>query len=111
METFILRERVKRQMTGATDNLVKLVILICWRISMRLSAKLLEGQACLAKRAGSSRRDILAEDGERLPQGKGLESQYPFRIGAASNLANQCEVVPQPLFFYNINRSLDKIKD
>ena len=78
---------------------------------MRLGAKLLKGQASLAERAGSSRRDILAEDGERLPQGKGLKSQYPFRIGAASNLTNLREVVPQPLFFYNINRSLDKIKD
>ena len=110
METLILRERVESQMTGATDNLVELIILVSWRIGMRLGAKLLEGQAGLAERAGSSRRDILAEDGERLPQRKGLEGKNPFRIGAASNLANQCEVVPQPLFFNNIDGSLQIVK-
>ena len=73
---------------------------------MRLSTKLLEGQTSLAERAGGSTIDVLAEDGKCLPQGKGLKGQYPFRIGAASNLANQREVVPQPLFFNNIDRSL-----
>ena len=88
METLILRERVKRQMTGTTDNLVELIVFVCGRIGMRFGAKLLQGQASLAKRAGCCTADIFAEDGERLPQSKGLKSKNPLRIGATGNLTN-----------------------
>ena len=97
-------------MTGTTDYLVELIILISRRIGVCLCTKLVKGQTGLAQRTGCRAADVLAEDGERLPQRESLESQYPFRIGAASNLTNQREVVPQPLFFNNIDGSLQIVK-
>ena len=41
MEPFILTERVERQVTGTTHNLVELVILIRRRIGVRLGTELL----------------------------------------------------------------------
>ena len=106
VETLILRQRVERQMTGTADDVVELVVFVSRRIGMCLGAKLLQGQTGLAERAGSSRRDILAEDGERLPQGKGLEGKNPLRIGATGNLTDKSEVAPQQRFFNDIDGSL-----
>ena len=78
---------------------------------MCLGAKLLQGQTGLAERAGCCAADVLAEDGERLPQGKGLEGKNPLRIGAAGNLTDKSEVAPQQRFFNDIDGSLDKIKN
>ena len=111
VETLILRQRVERQMTGAAHDVVELVVFVSRRIGMCFGAKLLQGQTGLAERAGSSRRDILAEDGERLPQGKGLKGKNPLRIGATGNLADKSEVAPQQRFFNDIDGSLDKIKN
>ena len=111
VETLILRERVERQMTGAAHDVVELVVFVSRRIGMCFGAKLLQSQTGLAERAGSSRRDILAEDGERLPQGKGLKGKNPLRIGATGNLTDKSEVAPQQRFFNDIDGSLDKIKN
>ena len=55
---------------------------------MCLCTKLVKGQTGLAQRTGCRAADVLAEDGERLPQRESLESQYPLRIGATGNLTD-----------------------
>ena len=97
-------------MTGTTDYLVELIILISRRIGVCLCTKLVKGQTCLAQRTGRSAADVLAKDGKRLPQRESLKGQYPLRIGATGNLTNQSKVAPQQRFFNDIDRSFDKIK-
>ena len=98
-------------MTGTTDYLVELIILISGRIGVRLCTKLVKGQTGLAQRTGCRAANIFTENGERLPQRESLESQYPLRIGATGNLADKSEVAPQQRFFNDIDGSLDKIKN
>ena len=62
---------------------------------MGLGTKLLQSQPCLAERAGRSGTDILAEDGKRLPQGKGLESQNPLRICTLSHRSDERQIPSQ----------------
>ena len=97
-------------MTGTTDYLVELIILISRRIGVCLCTKLVKGQTGLAQRTGCRAADVLAEDGERLPQRESLESQYPLRIGATGNLTDESEVAPQQRFFNDIDRSLQIVK-
>ena len=41
MEALVLAERVKRQVAGTAHHVIKLVVLIGWRIGMGLGTKLL----------------------------------------------------------------------
>ena len=59
------------------------------------ATKLLESQAGFIDRRSGGMTDVLAEDRERLPQGKGFESQDDFGSTATGHLADERQVTPQ----------------
>ena len=74
VETLILRQRVERQMRRHPCDIVNLIVGEGRRERMDGGSELLETQPRLVEAARRRGRNILAEDGERLPQRVGLES-------------------------------------
>ena len=103
VQPLVLRERVERQVAGAVGYLVDLVVGVGWREGVCLRPELLHGQSGLAERACRGGADVLAEDGERLPQGKGLEGQDDLHVGLSCHLADELQVASEPLFLYDVN--------
>ena len=92
VEPLVLRERVKGEVAGTAHHLIELSIGIRRRIGMSLRAKLLKRKTGFRQRTGRSGMDILSEDGERLPKGKGLEGQDNLYIGFTGNTGYECQI-------------------
>ena len=58
-------------------------------------AELLERKACLAQAAGRSVTDVLAEDREGAPQGKGLEGEDYLHVGLVGHAPDELQVPPE----------------
>ena len=88
-----LRQGVEGEVAGAARHLVDLVVGVGGGIGVGGAAELLFCQPCLPQGAGGGGVDVLAEDGERLPQGKGLEGQNDFDVGLVGHGGYQPQVV------------------
>ena len=108
MIALILRKRVERQVTAATDYLVNLPVGIGRREGVRLGPKLLQRQTGLAQAAGRGRTDILTEYRKGLPQGKGLEGQDNLYVGLPRHIGYECQVAAQFLLFDDIDRCCER---
>ena len=104
VQTAILRQRVKRQMTGAACYLTDLVVGIGWRVSVGRASKLMIRHERFRQRAGGRAVYILAKDGERLPQGERLEGKNYLHASTVSHALYKGEVAAQTLFFKHIHR-------
>ena len=69
---------------------------------MRPAAELLECQPRLEKRTGCGMADILAEDGEGLPEREGLEGEDDLRPTLLRHPMNQLEVTSEQVLFHHI---------
>ena len=108
VEPLVLRQRVKREVAGTAQYLVELRIGIGRRIGMGLAAELLKGQSGFTERAGRRRTDILTENRERLPKGKGLEGENYLDVGLTGHIGNESQVSSELRLFYNINRCIHR---
>lgn len=77
---------------------------MCW------TSELLKSQTCLEEGTGGGRMNILTEDGERLPQGIGLEGENDFHACFIGHSADKRQVTPQELFLQQIDGLVDLLK-
>ena len=103
-KTIILAQRIKCDMAGAVENLLKLLLRISRRIRMRLASKLLLRQSSLKQRRSRRVADVLTKNRETLPQRKRLESQDDFYVSTLCHAANQLQVPSQQLLLHHITR-------
>ena len=85
-EAFVLREGVEGDVPAAMEYVAELILFVSWTIGMSQGAELLEREPRFAKAAGCGMTDVLAEDGEGPPQGKGLEGKDYLYIGSIGNV-------------------------
>ena len=103
VETLILRQRVERQMRRHLCDIVNLVVGEGWRERMDRGSELLETQPRLVEAARRRGRDVLAEDGERLPQSVGLESQDDLDACLPRHSAYQFEIKAQAALLEDVH--------
>ena len=95
IETLVLAEGVEGEMSAATEYLGELFFGIGGTVGMRQATELFVGQAGLGEAAGGGMGDVLAEDGEGLPQCKGLEGQNNLCPTLSCHLGDEGEVATQ----------------
>ena len=108
--TLVLAERIESEVARHTGDIGNFGIGICGRISVGWTSELFKGQTCLEERTSGGGADVLAEDGERLPQGIGFEGKDNLHSGLIGYSVDERQVTPQELFLQKIDRLVDLLE-
>ena len=99
----ILGEGVEGDVGREARDLGSLVVGESGREGVDRRAKVLVAQAGLVERGGRRGVDILAEDGERLPQRKGLEGQNNLNISLVGHTLDKGKIAAQTGLLQHVN--------
>ena len=99
----VLGEGVEGDVGREARDLGGLVVGESGREGVDRRAKVLVAQAGLVERGGRRGVDILAEDGERLPQRKGLEGQNDLNISLVGHTLDKGKIAAQTGLLQHVN--------
>ena len=102
IEAGVLAQTVEGDVAAAGQDSVKTTLFVGRAVGVGFRAELLVSLPGFVGRRGSGVGDVFAEDGEGLPQGEGLEGEDELYVGLAGNVPDECEVLPQFVFFYEV---------
>ena len=103
-EAMELGEAVEGDVRGTTEDLREIVFGVGRAIGVSRRAELLKSQTGLIGRRGCSGIDVLTEDGECSPQGKGLEGKNDLSSRAVCDIANEGEIATEFVFLEEVVR-------
>ena len=101
-----LVNRVKRDVRAAGHELLDGLVGVGRTVSVCQATKFIIGQQHLVDRAGRRADAILTEDGERAPQGIGLESHDNLYPSLATHPRDEIQIAPQLLLVDYVIRGL-----
>ena len=97
-----LLEGVEGDVGAAGQNLVDLAWGVDGGIGVGQTAQFLGGQAGFGERAGGGLGEHLTNNGEGIPEGKGLESQNDLGTTALLNIANEAHIAAESFGLQNV---------
>jgi len=89
-------------MAGTAEDGGEILLGVGGAVGVGARPEFLESEACLVGTGGSGVGDVFAEDGECLPEGKGLEGEDNLCSGTFSHIADEGEVAAQEGFFEEV---------
>ena len=95
VEVLELAQRVEGDVAAVPQDGGEIALGVGWRIGVGGAAHLFEGEPGLVYGAGGGAGDVFPDDGERLPQGVGLECQYDVDPGGLLDRADELQVAAQ----------------
>ena len=95
VEVLELAQRVEGDVAAVAQDGGEIALGIGRRIGVGGAAHLFEGEPGLVYGAGGGAGDVFPDDGERLPQGVGLECQYDVDPGGLLDRADELQVAAQ----------------
>ena len=102
VEALELADRVEGDVAAVPQYGGKVTLGIGGRIGVGGAAHLFKGQSGFVYGAGGGAGYVLPNDGERFPQGIGLEGEYDVYPGGLLDRANELQVAAQTLLFENV---------
>ena len=102
VEALELADRVEGDVAAVPQYGGKVTLGIGGRIGVGGAAHLFKGQSGFVYGAGGGAGYVFPNDGERFPQGIGLEGEYDVYPGGLLDRANELQVAAQTLLFENV---------
>ena len=97
-ETGVLGEGIEGNVATAAQNFGEVLLRVGWAVGVGRRTELFQREPGLVGAAGCGVADVLAEDGEGAPQGKGLEGKDNLGSAGLRHMADELEIAAQERF-------------